>query len=249
MPTRTLAWDGCLNVRDLGGHPTDDGAVTRFGSVVRADSVRQLSDEGWRALVDYGIKTIIDLRLDEELEADPPSELPVDLVHVSLFGAPDRTYWREIEAIGAAAPGETEATRDVYLRLLDDNRANVATAISAVAQADEGGVLVHCQAGKDRTGLVTALLLRLAGVGHGEIALDYAQSADALAGVLGSWVDEAGDSAERERRRRQSATPAGAMRGVLESLEGKHGSVAGFLTACGVSGDELVAARGRLREE
>jgi protein-tyrosine phosphatase len=243
-----LAWDGCLNVRDLGGHPTEDGAVTRFGEIVRADSVRQLTDEGWRALVDYGIRTIVDLRLHEELEADPPSELPVDVVHVSLFGRPSRGYWSEIDAVGAAAADETAATRDVYLRLLDDNRTNVAAAISAVAQADGGGVLVHCQAGKDRTGLVTALLLRLAGVAHAEIAADYAASAEALSEVLSYWVDEAGDPAERERRRRQSATPAGAMQGVLEELERRHGSVAGFLRACGVGDPELEAARARLRD-
>ena len=50
MPDRTLAWDGCLNVRDLGGHPTEDGGVTRFGSIVRADSIRRLTDDGWAAL-------------------------------------------------------------------------------------------------------------------------------------------------------------------------------------------------------
>ena len=248
MPDRRLAWDGCLNVRDLGGHPTEDGAETRFGAIVRADSVRQLTDEGWHALVDYGIRTLVDLRLHEELEADPPSELPVDVVHVSLFGRPSRAYWSEIDALGAAAADQTAATRDVYLRLLDDNRANVAAAISAVAKADDGGVLVHCQAGKDRTGLVTALLLRLAGVPHLEIAADYAASAEALSEVLSYWVDEADDPAERERRRRQSATPAGAMQGVLESLEQQHGSISGFLSACGVSDDELAAARARLRD-
>src|SRR5262249_24471543 len=74
---RELAWDGCLNVRDLGGHPTDDGGETRYGAVVRADSVRQLSDAGWAALVEYGVDTIVDLRMDQELAADPPADLPV----------------------------------------------------------------------------------------------------------------------------------------------------------------------------
>jgi protein-tyrosine phosphatase len=245
---RTLAWDGCLNVRDLGGHPTEDGGTTVFGRIVRADSVRQLSDEGWRALVDYGIGTIVDLRLHEELEADPPLELPVAVVHVSLFGSPDLAYWGQIDAVGRAAPNEVLATRNVYLRLLEDNRDNVAAAVAAVADAPEGGVLVHCQAGKDRTGLVTALLLRVAGVGYEEIADDYARSADALAPVLDDWIDESPDEDERERRRRQSATPAAAMHGVLEELERRHGGVESFLRATGVTDDQLTRVHSRLRD-
>src|SRR5919204_1655163 len=80
--SRDLVWEGLLNVRDLGGHSTEDGGETRFGSVVRADSVRRLSNDGWAALVDYGVKTIVDLRANEELEADPPAELPVEVLHV-----------------------------------------------------------------------------------------------------------------------------------------------------------------------
>ena len=83
--SRDLVWDGLLNVRDLGGHPTEDGAETRFGAIVRADSVRQLSDEGWGALVDYGIRTVVDLRGEQELEADPPAEVPIEVLHVPFM--------------------------------------------------------------------------------------------------------------------------------------------------------------------
>jgi hypothetical protein len=95
LQPRDLIWDGCLNVRDLGGLPTRDGGETRFGAIVRADSVRQLSDEGWQALVDHGIRTVIDLRGDHELAEDPPAELPVDLVHVPFMEA-DEAEWEEI---------------------------------------------------------------------------------------------------------------------------------------------------------
>jgi protein-tyrosine phosphatase len=244
---RTLAWDGCLNVRDLGGHRTEDGAVTRFGQVVRADSVRALSDRGWRSLLDYGIATIVDLRLHEELEADPPHELPVELVHVSLFGSSDPAYWQRIDAVAAAQPDEVASTREVYLRHLADNQRNVATAISAVAQACEGGVLVHCAAGKDRTGIVTGLLLRLARVGLDQIAEDYARSGEALGGSFREWIAEGEDERERERRRRQCATPAAAMRGVVTSIEARFGSVEGFLREGGASAEDLAAARARLR--
>jgi hypothetical protein len=65
-PSRDLTWDGCLNVRDLGGLPTADGGETRSGAIVRADSVQQLNKAGWQALVDHGIGTVIDLRGDHE---------------------------------------------------------------------------------------------------------------------------------------------------------------------------------------
>ena len=89
-----LEWEGCLNVRDLGGHPTGDGAVTRHRVVVRADALRQLSDAGWAQLVDYGVARIVDLRFNDEREADPPRELPVEVVHLPLLGhAWDPDYW------------------------------------------------------------------------------------------------------------------------------------------------------------
>ena len=84
MTERVLTWEGCLNVRDLGGHVVEDGRTTRFGAVVRADSVRHLTPAGWRALVDYGVRTIVDLRRHDELERDPPLDVPVEVVHVPL---------------------------------------------------------------------------------------------------------------------------------------------------------------------
>ena len=86
--SRDLLWDGLLNVRDLGGHPTPEGE-TRWGAVVRADALKRLTDDGWRELVGHGISTIVDLRMDEEREADPPADIPVEVVHVNvLAGAP-----------------------------------------------------------------------------------------------------------------------------------------------------------------
>ena len=244
---RELAWDGCLNVRDLGGHPTDDGGETRYGAIVRADSVRQLSEAGWAALVDYGINTIVDLRTDQELAADPPpADLPVDVAHVP-FLVDDHDALAEAEAVGAAAPDDETATRDVYLVFLERFHANVAEAIGVIARAPEGGVAVHCQGGKDRTGLVVALLLRLAGVGEEEIGADYALSAERLQPRHEAWLAEADTDEERERLRRIYHGAAGAMIGVLEEIERRHGSVAEYLRAGGLGNDDLRLARARLR--
>lgn len=248
MPrNRDLAWDGLLNARDLGGHPTEDGDETRWGSIVRADSVRQLSEEGWRAVVDYGVRTVVDLRSEEELAADPPAELPVDAVHVSFFDdRPD--VFEQVEEASAGASTHAEATRDVYLIFLEHFRANVAAAIRAVAQAPDGGVVVHCHGGKDRTGLVSAFLLRLAGVSIEDIATDYSLSEERLRTRHEEWFAQAADEAELERLHRISKTPASAMVDVLEELERRYGSIAGYLRAGGATDEELQRARARLRD-
>jgi protein-tyrosine phosphatase len=245
--SRDLAWDGLLNARDLGGHPTEDGGETRFGQVVRADSVRRLTDAGWQALVDYGIRTIVDLRSDEELEADPPAELPVEAVHVPFLE--DREdVWKEVEAASVRAADHTEAVRAVYLIFLEHFRPNVAAAVSAVVEAPEGGVVVHCMGGKDRTGLTTAFLLRLAGVGIEDIAADYALSEERLRARHERWFAEAADEAELERLHRIAATPAAAMVGVLQELERRYGSIEGFLRSGGAPEDIRESVRARLRD-
>lgn len=245
--SRNLDWDGLLNARDLGGHPTEDGAETRWGSIVRADSVRQLSEEGWRAVVAYGIRTVVDLRMDDEREADPPAELPVDVVHVP-FLEDDGVAFQAADTAGASAPDVATATRDVYLIFLERFHRNAAAAVRAVARAPEGGVVVHCMGGKDRTGLVTALLLRLAGVGIDEIAADYAISEERLKPRLDAWLVGITDEEELARIHRIAATPEAAMRGVLEELERRYGSIAGFLRAGGATDEELERARARLRD-
>jgi protein-tyrosine phosphatase len=244
---RRLDWEGCLNVRDLGGHPTEDGGETRMGVVVRADSVRRLTEAGWQSLVDYGIRRILDLRLESELEEDPPGDLPVEVVHVSFLE--DVPLERQIEIFQRwiDAPDDVTATRDGYLEMLETYRANVAAAISAVAGAPEGGVLVHCMGGKDRTGLVAALLLRLAGVSVADIAADYGLSAENIKPLWQVWVEDAGDENERELRRRLSASPAEAMAQVLETLERERGSVRQYLLDAGASDKDLDHVVARLR--
>jgi protein-tyrosine phosphatase len=250
-PSRDLIWDGCLNVRELGGLPTADGGETRRGAIVRADSVRQLSDEGWRALVDHGVRTVLDLRGDHEREDDPPAELPVEVVHVPFMEASE-AEWKEIEErleeVVRAAPDVGAATRDVYLIFLERFKDNAAAGIRAVADAPAGAVLVHCMGGKDRTGLLSAFLLHLAGVDIDQIADDYALSEIRLRPRHEQWFAEAENDEELERLQRISQTPAAAMRGVFEELERRHGSVEGYLRDAGLTDDELDRARARLRD-
>jgi protein-tyrosine phosphatase len=251
-PSRDLTWDGCLNVRELGGLPTAEGGETRSGSIVRADSISQLSEAGWRALVEHGVRTVIDLRGDHEREEDPPAELPVEVVHVPFMEASEKEWEEiaeEIEAASRAAPDVPTSTRDVYLIFLERFRDNVAAAVRAVAHAAEGGVVIHCVGGKDRTGLLAAFLLHLAGVDDETIAADYALSEERLLPRHETWFAAATSEEELERLKKIAQTPAASMTGVFAELERRHGGVEGYLRHAGVSDEELELARARLRDE
>jgi protein tyrosine/serine phosphatase len=246
LPERHLAWDGCLNVRDLGGHKTEDGGETRFGAVVRADSVRQLTDEGWAQLTGYGVSRIVDLRMDAERAEDPSDDVPVEVLHLPFFHE-DSEVFREVDEAALAAPDLPTATRNVYLIFLERFRENVAAAVKAVGDAPEGVVVVHCAGGKDRTGLVTAFLLKLAGVSDEDVAGDYALSEERLKPRHERWLAEAETETERKRLRRMLATPAASMLAVLHELERRYGSVEGYLEAGGLTDADIARVRRRLR--
>jgi protein-tyrosine phosphatase len=250
LRSRDLVWDGCLNVRDLGGLPTRDGGETRFGAIVRADNVRQLSAEGWHALADHGVRTVIDLRSDRELLDDPPADVRVRVLHVPFMKASEEDWDEiesEIEAAAAAAPDTPTKTREVYLVFLARFRANVADAVRAVAEAPEGGVVVHCAGGKDRTGILVAFVLELAGVDAETIAADYALSEERLRPRHEKWFAAAQTAEELERLRRVTQTPAETMSGLLAELEHRHGSIGAYLRSIGVSDVDLERVRARLR--
>ena len=238
-----------MNVRELGGLPLAGGGATRFGAVVRSDNPHHLSDAGWEALAAHGIRRVVDLRWDEEREHDPPRELPVEVVHVSLFGRMDPEYGRADDAAWQAAPDVATGFAERYLAYLEDYRPNVAAALAAVADAAPGGVLVHCWGGKDRTGLVSALLLRLAGVDREPIAADYALSGPRLApAVEARWPDDpAAPAPGRRARDRAFHSPHEAMLRVLAGIEERYGSVEAYLRAAGLDGGRIALLRERLR--
>jgi protein-tyrosine phosphatase len=245
VATRDYLWDGCLNVRDLGGLPTENGERTRFGSVIRADSVGLLTPDGWRALLETGVTRIVDLRAQVEIDEDPPRGADVEVVHVPVLDHFDEESWEEIRALSEAASSHAAATELVYLRFLEHCRPSFVRAVEAVATAP-GPVVVHCLGGKDRTGLVAAILLRLAGVPIDVIVEDYALSEVRLEPRHRRWLADAQDEAERARIERISATPGEAMRAVLDALDRRYSGVERYLLDGGLSPEALEAARSRL---
>ena len=149
-----LAIDGLINLRDLGGLPTGSGATTLPGRLLRSESPHTLSDSGLQALLDLGIGAVVDLRTTSEREHRPSPlvDAGVHTLHAPIF-TDDDDY-----------PDHLATAAEVYCWWLRERRTGVAAAMTAVADAPSAPILVHCHAGKDRTGVVVALVLRLAGV-------------------------------------------------------------------------------------
>jgi protein-tyrosine phosphatase len=239
--TRRLAWEGLLNARDLGGYATADGRRTRWGAVVRSDSLAALTPAGRRALLDYRVRSMVDLRLPAEVVRHPnpfaePDTHGVAYVNVSFIDP-------------ATPPREDEGTRlaDDYKGMLDRFRGPVAAVMAAIANAPEGGVLVHCAAGKDRTGLIAALLLGLVGVAPETIAADYALTAECLRPRNQRWLEDGpGDRDERAALLARFAPTAEVMLEVLDHLNQRYGGVEPYLLEAGVVAADLDRLRERL---
>ncbi len=223
MENRILAWEGCNNVRDLGGLRTRDGRMTRWGAVVRSGSPAKLSAAGWSALYAYGIRTIITLRTHGMVEAklDFTSPYP-DLATVQM-AIEDIT---DLDFKHKWASSELWCTPLYYQDALRRWPERHAAVITSIARARPGGVLFHCIRGNDRTGIIALLLLALTGVRPEDIIADYELSPD----------PERDEILEREHTSVREV-----LLSTLTWLEAES-----YLRMGGVEADDLVAVRLRL---
>lgn len=232
-PSRHLEWEGAFNVRDLGGFTTIDGGTTRWGAIVRSDSPDRLTRAGWRALQGHGIRTIVDLRHPSEYGVDRIARLPA--VRISLLDFDDAEFWHDLRGV--------RDTPRFYRASLEHWNARFGSAVSAVARAEPGGVLIHCLMGRDRTGLLAALLLAAVGVPLEQIDEDYALSRERLVPLYAILTDEEPDEAARARLAGENVSEPGTILKALEGLD-----VAAYLERGGVTPADLVALRARLVE-
>ena len=239
---RILAWEGCLNARDLGGYPTADGRQTVWGAIVRSDYPGRLSPVGRRALIDYGVRMIVDLRLPHELEEHPH---PFGKVSNHGIAHAHRPFVRP----GVPPPANLSdlSLLESYIGMVDRFQDCIAEIIRTIAIAPEGGVLVHCAIGRDRTGVTCGLLLELAGVDRDTIGLDYAMSEECLVQEQLDFLENGpGDREEREKVILNHVANPEVMIGVLEHLDQRYGGTGDYLAAGGVADRELERLRQRL---
>lgn len=237
---RLLKWEGCPNARDLGGYPTADGRETEWGRILRSDNPYDLSEAGRKALIQSGVRTIIDVRGDCEIREYP-----------SPFADHPGIDYRHIAFVDETQPATPDnlAMSDAYLHMLERDRAGIAAILTAIARAPEGPVLIHCHGGKDRTGLTSALLLRLAGVPTEVVDEDYALTGELMQYKDRAWVVSAPTAEEREQRRHVSVSyaPKGeVMDAVIRGLEERHGSIEGYIRWLGLAQEDIERLRARL---
>jgi protein-tyrosine phosphatase len=272
--TRTDRWvrlDGTTNMRDLGGLPTADGGRTVPGRILRSDNLQTLSEDDVARLVgEMGLREVIDLRTTAEilLEGRGPLRAVPEVTHRHFSLLPERGHHTDVFAVEEDDPlgdlpsgwvesllprqtaahdqAEPPAVRS-YLGYLGDRGDHVVGALRALT-AGEGASVVHCAAGKDRTGVVVALALAVAGVPHEEIVADYAMTAEVIEALVAKLAASPTYAEDMDQRDIASHTPrAETMDRVLTLLDERFGGPVGWLEAHGFGADERAALKARLR--
>ncbi|MAP63821.1 MAG: hypothetical protein CMH34_08785 [Microbacterium sp.] len=250
---------GLYNYRDLGGLPTTDGRTTRPGVLARSESLSSLDTAGLSALAETPVGVIADFRTPAEQQAAPdrlPPERPFTVLNLPLLQGAMADMMKTI-ASGSAADAATALQElptldQLYISMLDGGAAVFAQAARRVAASHDDsptGVLVHCTAGKDRTGVATALILETAGVQRDATIADYAQSQENLAGpwaeAMIREVEAFGIPITPSLRTMLCGTPPAAIEQAMDWVD-EHGGATAYLMSGGLTEPEVEALRARL---
>ena len=235
---RAISLASAQNVRDLGGYSTQDGAVTAWGRVVRSGDMDRLTDADQQALIGHGIGTVIDLRMEKETAAAPNRFTHSDQVEFVIHDFWGRRFDSYRSKNKTASPEQKLA--DLYCEGLEQSALVMADIMRTVATA-ERGIAFHCRSGKDRTGLVAAFLLELAGVPRETTCADYGLTAALL---VSADADKQIDPNQPGAYLRGCAPET--MARTLAFVDSNYGGVPDYLRQQGVTGSELDRIRAKL---
>ena len=267
MSTDTL--DGTFNFRDTGGMPRKTAGATRAGVLYRSDALSTLTPEGLEQLAASDIGVVVDFRTPMERQMAPdrlPVTRPFQVVELSILeGAVTGAAQQAMQV--AAQQGDPDAAAsavsaalahlptlgELYIGMLEHGAAafaEVARLVAASADHQQTAVLIHCTAGKDRTGVAAALILDAVGVDRDAVVADYAASEANLAGTwadgMYAMIERMGVPLTRELKDLVVATPPVAIAQALAEVDSAHGGSAAYLASGGLTDDELAALRRRL---
>lgn len=246
--SRVIPLSAVHNFRDLGGYPTLDGRVTRWRTLFRADGLHRLTAADLDVMRDLGIRTVLDLRTPEELAERgtyPVADHAVSFHHLPVIDV----TWDPGEAPAADVPAG-EFLLGKYLQMLEMGEPRLAEAFQILAVPEAFPAVFHCAAGKDRTGLLAALVLSALRVPDEHVVADYALTGEAM-GRMRAWL-EVNSPEWLEMMNAQpaaflSADPA-AMAGILQLIRDVHGSTRAYLSSLGVSSVALSVLEDALLE-
>ena len=228
-PPRHLKFAGTYNFRDVGGYPARNGGTIRWRTLFRSDSPHRLCEADRASLIGCGLRTAIDLRQTEELDEAP-----------NAFAASAQITYRHLPLMSDAPsmPEALPALVEIYRSILDDRGEQVGATLAALAAPGALPAVVNCTAGKDRTGVIVALVLGLAGVPEETIVADYALSGTYLAGV---YLEEARQRAEARgfSYDLQVLCEPDFMRSTLAHLKKRYGGIEAYVRATGLGDAEI----------
>ncbi|GAB2571743.1 tyrosine-protein phosphatase [Kribbella endophytica] len=229
-----LDWPDCRNVRDLGGLPTADGGRIRENALIRADSLQYVTPAAVETIRQAGVSRIIDLRSHGEVGGYPTpfTDDPIG-AHLPLQDPAD-------------PPSTATTIVDSCNEMLDLHPELVAAVFRAIIDAPEGAVVVHCFGGKDRTGVIVALALAVAGVPEDEIVADYFLTRDNMASLMAEQLAAEPDESLHAELLEFRDTRAESMTAILRHLDTTYGGPVAYLRQAGLTDDELDAVRTRL---
>jgi protein-tyrosine phosphatase len=244
-PERVFKLEGVVNLRDLGGYATADGHSTRWRQLLRGDSLHALTPASLDALLATGLHTVIDMRRPDEIELQPDRVVglsQIDYQRITILEA-------AISSPSATEVQHIQGLEGAYRLMLDDYQDRFKEIFATIAAAPAGPVLFHCAAGKDRTGIVSVLLLEFAGVPEATILEDYAMTSVLLAPLLPAFRERArimGLNPERHEKMLECRPEA--MATTLAYLRDQYGGATGYFTKIGLSPIQIDRIRTRLIE-
>jgi hypothetical protein len=244
---RLVALEGSFNFRDLGGYPARDGRSVRWGRLFRSDALHELTPDDVGRLRELGLRTVIDLRTERELERSGRGPLgPEGLAfhHLAVVEEgrsvdPPSGGASVGESIAAPAPsGDDLAER--YLWYLEVGGGALARALTLLGSREDYPLVFHCAAGKDRTGVLAALVLEIVGVDREAIVADYVITAERIQLILERWKAEPG-FAERmaEVPPSRFSVEAPTMEGFLDGVASRYGGARAWAIGAGVPASTL----------
>jgi protein tyrosine/serine phosphatase len=271
--SRWIELEGAVNVRDLGSLPTVDGRTTQSRRLIRSDNLQSLSEADVRWLVDeLVVRSIVDLRTGIEIESEGPGPLQaeplISIRHFSLFQEKPKQERPEVGSDAAKTDGvivlpwqnrsvEVDGERrrptatEVYLSYLTQRPDSLIEALRVVAYS-EGATIVHCAAGKDRTGIVVALALEEVGVERESVIEDYALTAERIEAIMmrlgatGTYSGELRDFRLDPAKVDKHTPRAETMRETLAAIDENYGGAGAFLRSQGWNEDDARALRSKL---
>ncbi len=237
-----LPVEGTYNLRELGGYRAEEATV-KWGKFYRSDALHALTPLGRTSMTDLGIRLVVDLRTDDETAAEPTAVSEVKIVRASILPSGQPTV----------RPDRPSTLEAVYDMMIDDHGAQLTAAVTHIARSGSEPVLVHCTAGKDRTGLVVALSLLAVGVQRDDVVADYALTEKYLAGP---WVDgmlakmaETGYPVDDDIFALVATSPASLLERIVDRWEEEWGSPLGYLKAHGFTGEDHAALTAALLDQ